>query len=155
FTGHQNPIYALAKPNKGSLFFTAGNDKGVVEWSLEKMAFVKVKLPVQSSVYALYCHENLLIIAERSGVFSVFDLVKQEVITTVNAHTKPIFGVQVIAHKNELLTSSEDGSVAIWSLDSFKELYRLDISSDTVRCIAVSPDEKEIAFGCKDSAIHI
>jgi len=155
FTGHQNPVYALVKSDKEGIFFTAGNDKGVVEWSLKKMAFVMVKLPVQSSVYYLHNHNDQLFIAERSGAFSVFDFIKQEIVARVNAHPKPIFGMQTIAFKNELLTSSEDGTVAIWSLDNFKELYRLPISADTVRCIAISPDEKEIAFGCKDSTIHI
>jgi len=155
FTGHQNPVYALVKSDKEGIFFTAGNDKGVVEWSLKKMAFVMVKLPVQSSVYYLHNYNNQLFIAERSGAFSVFDFIKQEVVARINAHPKPIFGMQTIARKNELLTSSEDGTVAIWSLDSFTELYRLPISHDTVRCMAVSPDEKEIAFGCKDSTIHI
>ena len=155
FTGHQNPVYALVKSDKEGIFFTAGNDKGVVEWSLKKMAFVMVKLPVQSSVYYLHNHNDQLFIAERSGAFSVFDFIKQEIVARVNAHPKPIFGMRTIAYKNELLTSSEDGTVAIWSLENFKELYRLPISTDTVRCIAISPDEKEIAFGCKDSTIHI
>jgi len=155
FTGHQNPIYALVKSDKDGIFFTAGNDKGVVEWSLKKMAFVMVKLPVQSSVYYLHNYNNQLFIGERSGAFSVFDFIKQEVVARINAHVKPIFGMATIAHKNELLTSSEDGAVAIWSLKDFKELYRLPISHDTVRCIAVSPEEKEVAFGCKDGSIHI
>lgn len=155
FTGHQNPIYAMANSDKAGIFFTAGNDKGVVEWSLKKMAFIAVKLPVQSSVYYLHNYNHQLFIAERSGAFSVFDFIKQEVTARINAHAKPIFGMQTIPHKNELLTSSEDGTVTIWSLDDFKELYRLPISTDTVRCMALSPDEKEIAFGCKDSTIHI
>lgn len=155
FTGHQNPIYALVKSDKEGIFFTAGNDKGVVEWSLKEMAFVMVKLPVQSSVYYLHSYNNQLFIAERSGAFSVFDFEKQEVVARVNAHPKPIFGMATVAHKKELLTSSEDGTVAIWSLGDFSELYRLPISTDTVRCIAISPDEKEIAFGCKDGTIHI
>lgn len=155
FIGHQNPIYALVKSDKEDIFFTAGNDKGVVEWSLKEMAFVMVKLPVQSSVYYLHNYNDQLFIAERSGAFSVFDFNKQEVIARVNAHPKPIFGMASIKHKQELLTSSEDGTVAVWSLANFKELYRLPISNDTVRCIAISTDEKEIAFGCKDSTIHI
>lgn len=155
FAGHQNPVYALVKSDKDGIFFTAGNDKGVVEWSLKEMAFIMVKLPVQSSVYYLHNHNNQLFIGERSGAFSVFDFIKQEVVARINAHAKPIFGMKTLVGKNELLTSSEDGTVAIWSLADFTELYRLPISYDTVRCIAVSPDEKEVAFGCKDSTIHI
>jgi len=155
FSGHQNPIYALTKSAKDGIFFTAGNDKGVVEWSLNQMAFVMVKMPVQSSVYYLHNFEDRLFVAERSGAFSVYDFLAQEITYRINAHPKPIFGMQTISYKNELLTSSEDGSVAIWSLSDFKELYRLEISTDTVRCIAISPTEKEIAFGCKDGSIHI
>ncbi len=155
FTGHQNPVYALGKSDKDGIFFTAGNDKGVVEWSLKKMAFVMVKLSVQSSVYELHNYNNQLFIGERSGTFSVFDFIKQEVVARVNAHSKPVFGMQTIASKHEFLTSSEDGTVGIWSLTDFTELHRLPISYTTVRCIAVSPDEKEVAFGCKDNTIHI
>lgn len=155
FTGHQNPVYALAKSDKEGIFFTAGNDKGVVEWSLKKMAFVMVKLPVKSSVYCLHNYNNQLFIGERNGTFTVYDFVKQTVVAEVAAHSKPIFGIQTLAHKRELLTSSEDGSLVIWSLNDFKELYRLPIAQDTVRCIAISPDEEEIALGCKDGTIHI
>lgn len=154
-SGHQNPVYALANSNDPHSFFSAGNDKGVVEWSLETMTFAKVKMPVQSSVYSLHCYENLLFVGERSGAFSVFDLVKQEIKIRINAHTKPIFDIRVIANKNELLTTGEDGSVAVWSLDDFKEIYRFQAAYDTVRCMAISPDQTTVAFGCKDHLIKI
>jgi WD40 repeat protein len=155
FPGHQNPVYALANADEDGVFFSAGNDKGVVEWSLETMAFVKVKMPVQSSVYSLLSHDNLLFIGERSGAFSVYDLAKQEIVVRVNAHPKPIFDIKVVKSKNELLTTGEDGSVAVWSLKDYSEIYRFQVAYDTVRCIAISPDENEIAFGCKDHQIKI
>lgn len=155
FSGHQNPVYALANANKDEIFYSAGNDKGVVEWSLQNLAFVEVKTPVQSSVYSLFNYKNLLFIGERSGAFSVYDLTKQEIITRVNAHPKPIFDIKVVQSKNELLTTGEDGSVAVWSLKDFTEIYRFQVAYDTVRCIAISPDETEIAFGCKDHLIQI
>ncbi|MCX2473625.1 WD40 repeat domain-containing protein [Pedobacter sp. MC2016-05] len=155
FPGHQNPVYALANADENGIFYSAGNDKGLVEWSLENMAFVKVKTPVQSSVYSLLSYNNLLFIGERSGAFSVYDLIKQEIVTRIDAHPKPIFGIQVAKSKNELLTTGEDGSVAVWSLNDFSEIYRFQVAYDTVRCIAISPDETEIAFGCKDHLIRI
>ena len=117
FSGHQNHVYALANSDKAETFFSAGNDKGVVEWSLETMAFVKVKMPVQSSVYYLYYHNNKLFVGERSGAFSVYDLNEEKVIARISAHTKPIFNIQVVKSKNELLTTGEDGAVAVWSLE--------------------------------------
>jgi len=153
--GHQNPVYALAHSDQDELFFSGGNDKGIVEWSLAEMAFVKVKMPVQSSVYCLHYHNDQLFVGERSGAFSVYDLKEQKVIVRVNAHIKPIFDIQTVKSKNELLTTGEDGTVAVWSLNDFKEIYRFQAAYDTVRTIALSPDETEIAFGCKDHLIKI
>lgn len=154
-SGHQNPVYALANSDEDEVFFSAGNDKGVVEWSLETMAFVKIKMPVQSSVYALHYHNNQLFVGERSGAFSVYDFIAQKVIIRINAHTKPIFNIQTVISKNELLTTGEDGSVAVWSLNDFAEIYRFQAAYDTVRAIAISPDETDVAFGCKDHLIRI
>ncbi|MFD2286579.1 WD40 repeat domain-containing protein [Pedobacter petrophilus] len=155
FSGHQNPVYALAHSDKDEIFFSAGNDKGIVEWSLSEMAFVKIKMPVQSSVYYLHYFNNLLFIGERSGAFSVYDLTQNKVVERINAHTKPIFNIQTVKSKNELLTTGEDGSVAVWSLKDFSEIYRFQAAYDTVRAISISPDETEIAFGCKDHLIKI
>ncbi|WP_316850854.1 WD40 repeat domain-containing protein [Pedobacter agri] len=154
-SGHQNPIYALANSADKEVFFSAGNDKGVVEWSLETLAFVKVKMPVQSSVYYLHYYNNFLFIGERSGAFSVFDLDKGEIVNRVNAHLKPIFNIQTVQSKNELITTGEDGTVSVWSLADFSEIYRFQAAYNTVRAIAISPDETEIAFGCKDHLIKI
>ncbi|MEJ5996202.1 WD40 repeat domain-containing protein [Pedobacter sp. Du54] len=154
-SGHQNPVYALANSDEEGLFFSAGNDKGVVEWSLHDMAFVKVKMPVQTSVYCLATYQNLLFVGERSGSFSVYDLKKQKIIIHIAAHSKPIFDIKIIKSKNEFLTTGEDGTVAVWSLVDFKEIYRFQVAYDTVRAIAISPDETTVAFGCKDHLIRI
>ncbi|RNL54013.1 WD40 repeat domain-containing protein [Pedobacter jejuensis] len=154
-SGHQNPVYALANSESGETFYSAGNDKGVVEWSLADMAFLKVKMPVQSSVYCLHHFDNLLFVGERSGAFSVYDLHKEEMVIRVNAHLKPIFDIKTVKSKNELITTGEDGTVAVWSLTDFTEIYRFQAAYDTVRTIAISPDEQEIALGCKDHLIRI
>ncbi|MET4080176.1 WD40 repeat protein [Pedobacter sp. UYP30] len=154
-SGHQNPVYALANSDKEGIFFSAGNDKGVVEWSAKKMAFVMVKLPVQSSVYTLHNYNNRLYIGERSGMLTVYDFLEQKIVAQTQAHTKPIFDIISIKSKDELLTTGEDGTVAVWSLKDLEELYRFQISTSMVRTMAVSPDESEIAFGSKDHAIYV
>lgn len=154
-SGHQNPIYALANMVGENGFYSAGNDKGVVQWSLETMAFVKVLVPVQSSVYALHVSGDLLIIAQRSGLILVFDLNLQKLVSTLDFHQKGVFDLKTIAHKQELLSTGEDGTVAVWSLKDFSLLYKFHVLDNTVRVIAVSKDEKEIALGCKDGLIRI
>lgn len=154
-SGHQNPIYALSDGFNGQTFYSAGNDKGVVEWSLETMAFVKVLVPVQSSVYAMHRFENLLFIAQRSGVILVFDLEESLIKATLSFHKKAVFDLETIPSKRELLSTGEDGVLAVWSLTDFSLLYNFTVISDTVRVIAVSKNEQEVALGCKDGVVRI
>ncbi len=154
-SGHQNPVYALANSDQPEVFFSAGNDKGVVEWSLKTMAFVKVLVPVQSSVYALHRYQHLLFIAQRSGLILVFDLEKQEVAARLTFHEKGVFDLKTIASKNELISTGEDGTLAIWSLADFSLLYHFKVISDTVRTVALSLDEQQLALGAKDGVIRI
>lgn len=154
-SGHQNPIYALSEGLNDQTFYSAGNDKGVVEWSLETMGFVKVLVPVQSSVYAMHRFENLLFIAQRSGLILVFDLVENLVKATLSFHKKAVFDLKTISSKRELLSTGEDGILAVWSLIDFSLLYNFKVISDTVRVITVSKNEQEVALGCKDGVVRI
>lgn len=154
-SGHQNPIYTLANTVGGNGFYSAGNDKGVVEWSLDTMTFVKVLVPVQSSVYALHRYEDLLFIAQRSGLILVYDTGASSLLSTLTHHKKAVFDIKTIPSKDELISTGEDGTVAVWSLKDFSLLYTFPVISDTVRTIAISGDESEVALGCKDSVIRI
>ncbi|RZM27740.1 MAG: WD40 repeat domain-containing protein [Pedobacter sp.] len=154
-SGHQNPIYALANTIGGNGFYSAGNDKGVVEWSLDTMTFVRVLVPVQSSVYALHRYEHLLFIAQRSGLILVFDTLTSTLVSTLTYHKKAVFDIKTIPSKQELISTGEDGTVAVWSLKDFSLLYSFPVISNTVRTIAISGDESEVALGCKDSVVRI
>lgn len=154
-SGHQNPIYALANTAHDNGFYSAGNDKGVVLWSLDTMTFVKVLVPVQSSVYALHCYENFLFIAQRSGLILVYDTLLSSITATLTFHKKAVFDIKTIPSKQEFISTGEDGAVAVWSLKDFSLLYSFPVLSNTIRKIAVSGDETEVALGCKDSLIRI
>lgn len=154
-SGHQNPVYALANSGEPGIFFTGGNDKGVVEWSLEKLSFTKVLMPVKTSVYSLHRYENQLFVGQRSGELNIFDLSTQLITANFQAHEKPVFDIVTIPSKQEFLTASEDGTVGVWSLADLSLLYRIRVSADTVRAIAISADGLHAAFGCKDSVIRI
>jgi centriolar protein POC1 len=156
-SGHQNPIYTVESSGKQHIFFTAGNDKGVVEWSLKTNTFVKVLMPVASSVYSLHApaFSPVLAVGERSGKVQIFNLDEQRIQHSLKHHALPVFDITSVPSKKELLLSSEDGTISVWSMDSYEMVYRFKVSDDTVRVMAVSPDEKLIAFGCKDNFIRI
>lgn len=156
-SGHQNPIYTLENSQKKGIIFTAGNDKGVVEWRVDEPGFIKVLFPVNSSVYALHCTEShpLLFAGERSGQVDVFNFEEQKISGRLQFHKLPIFDIKSVKSKNELICSSEDGTVSVWDMSNLNMLYNFKVSDQTVRVISISPDEKTVAFGSKDNSIKI
>jgi WD40 repeat protein len=156
-SGHQNPVYAVEASQKPGIIFTAGNDKGVVEWRLRDMSFIKVIMPVKSSVYTLHCPlaAPILAVGELSGCITLFNFTEQKIVAELKHHVLPIFDLKSVTRKNELLASSEDGTVSVINLLSYQLIYNFKVSNLTVRCIAVNPDESLVAFGCKDNTVRI
>ena len=162
--GHQNPIYTAEPSQKAGILFTAGNDTGVVEWNLTQKEFIKVLMPVKTSVYALHAPSAapLLAVGERNGDVSLFNFIEQKIGAVLKHHKQPIFDIKSVTSKKELLVSSEDGTVSVWDLnykdgeiDQHQLLYTFKVSPAMVRVISISPDEKTVAFGCKDNRIRI
>ncbi|TZF83067.1 WD40 repeat domain-containing protein [Pedobacter sp. BS3] len=155
--GHQNPVYTVEQAHNQHVFYTAGNDKGIVEWNLDTPGFSRVLMPVQSSVYALHAPANkpVLLVGERSGSIQIYNFEDSKPGMTLKRHALPVFDIRSINYKNEFLAASEDGTVTVWSLENYQLLYQFAASSDTIRTIAISSDEKWIALGCKDNYIRI
>jgi len=156
-TGHGNPIFALELSQKPGILFSGGNDKGLVEWSLKNNSFIKVMFPVMASVYAIHCPVDLplMFVGLRTGEVKVFHFLQQQLLPSLKHHRSPVFDIKSVKNKQELLVASEDGTVSIWSLHTHELLHFITVSDDTVRCIAISPDEKQVAFGCRNNQIKI
>ncbi|GAB2685573.1 hypothetical protein GCM10027037_03960 [Mucilaginibacter koreensis] len=156
-TGHSNPIFALELSQKPGILFSGGNDKGLVEWSLKSNTFIKVMFPVTASIYAIHCLVDfpLMMTGLRNGDVLVFDFIQQKIIATLKKHQKPIFDIKSAPGKKEILIASEDGSISVWSLETLQLLHIIRVSIDTVRSIAISFDEQQVAFGCRDQSIQV
>jgi centriolar protein POC1 len=156
-SGHGNPVFALELSQKQGILFSAGNDKGLVEWDLNAQSFIKVMFPVKASIYAIHCPVGfpLMFAGMRNGDVLVFDFVQQKITATLKHHTKPIFDIKSIAGKSELLIASEDGKVSVWNLNTLQLVHTIPVSADTIRSIAIEPDKQQIAFGCRDSAVRV
>ena len=155
--GHGNPVFTLELSQKPGILFTGGNDKGLVEWSLKNYAFIKVLFPVNASIYTIHCPVGfpLLFAGLRNGDLLAFDFIKQQLLAPLKHHQKPVFDIKSVNNKQELLIASEDGTVSVWNLKTLELLHTVKVSSDTIRCISISPDEKRVAFGCRNNEIKI
>ncbi len=155
--GHQNSIYSVESSAESDFFYTAGNDKGIVQWSFDSLSPVKVLMPVKTSVYSLHIPPDGSVMAsgEISGQINIYSFTEQAVIARLHNHTLPVFSVNSLSTKKELLAASEDGTVSVTDLVTNKLIYTFKVSAETVRCMAISPGEQLIAFGCKDNFIRI
>ncbi|UIR55292.1 WD40 repeat domain-containing protein [Sphingobacterium sp. SRCM116780] len=155
--GHQNPIFALENGYFSNTFFSGGNDKGVVEWDLEKKGFKRILCAVSSSIYALHLIPNTpyLAIALREGKVMIVDVENQKLIANLHVSNKAVFALQTIPNKKELVAVGEDGIASVWSLTSYEKVHEFAISSNTIRTVALSHDQKNIVFGDKNGDLFL
>lgn len=156
-TGHQNPIYTLAVDTQRNTLYSAGNDKGIVEWDLDSLQFKRVLCNVPSSVYHLSVLEDrdLLIACLRSGGILVIRKEEPTLAARLTIEQGAVFVAKAIPSKNELLAVDEYGKAYVWSLESFELLYSFNVSNTTVRCAAVDEEKGIVALGDKLGEIHI
>lgn len=156
-TGHQNPIFAVENGPEASMLFTAGNDKGVVQWNMDTFAFERILYPVQSSVYALHLLSDttFMVIGTRSGKVMVVDTLTQKLVASLEHHKRPVFDIKSFRNKPELILSSEDGTVSVWDTANFRLLYHFKVAEQTVRTIAISQGEETLVFGTKAGNLKI
>lgn len=153
--GHRNPVYTVVVDAAGGLF-TAGNDKGVVEWDLHGQSFKRILYPVQHSVYALcLIGGDLLAIGQRNGEILLVNRERGELVSKFVLHQAAVFDLKVYEQESKLIAASEDGTFSVWDLRTGNLVYHGLVGRTTLRNIAINPTEDRVVFGLKDGWIKI
>jgi WD40 repeat protein len=152
--GHEHPIYALCISQKEHILFSAGGEGAVVEWSLKKMAPIKVMFKTRATIYSLHCPKSLplLISGDRNGQISIFDFIQQKIVFQKQLTEKPIFGMLSVG--NLLYFISEDGTLRTFDLVQFKIIEENLIANESLRSIAFNEHDQLIYIGAKDNRIY-
>ncbi len=155
--GHQNPIYTLELDADKHILYSAGNDKGIVEWDLEQMKFKRILCAVPASVYCLKIIPGTDLIAAgmRNGEIFIIRRTEPELVAKLKAEKGAIFNIQVLTVKDEIIAIGEEGIAYVWSLRTFQLLYTFQVSKERVRTMAVSIEKQLVAFGDKQGLIYI
>jgi len=156
-SGHRNPIYAVEKGTDMDTFFTAGGDRGVVEWDLRAGKFKRILCSVPASVYALHLIPDtaLLAVAMRNGEVWIVDTESQALRKKLSVERGAVFAVRTLAHRQEILAIGEEGFAYVWSLETFELIYRFRVSDTTVRTAETDPAQARIAFGDRSGRIRL
>lgn len=154
--GHQNPIFAVEAGKDSSVLFTAGNDRGIVEWDLSLGKFRRILCTVPASVYTLRLLDdgNTLAAGLRNGELWLIDVEKQALIKKLKLEQGAVFALQELSQKKELLAIGEEGVAYVWSLENLELLYRFRVSNTTVRAVALYPAQGQLLFGDKAGTVY-
>lgn len=155
-SGHNNPVYAVSAHPQKPLFYSAGNDKGIVEWDLNTNEHLRIFKPVKSSVYSLLTIEetNMLIAGCSDGSILFFDLKDAKLLSSIKVDSG-VFDLKYSLLKKELLASTDSGLVIIIDPQNFKILHQFKSGNDKIRTIAISDRLNLIATASNDKIIRI
>jgi len=154
---HKAAIYALCQGEEESIFYSGGSDRYVIRWNLEKMEAEKVVSKSPTTIVSL-CFlklQNILLIGQMEGGVHVIDLTANEELKYLKIHKGYIFDIQLIEEKNEVVFSSGDGSISVWSTEDFTLLFQAQIGKGKNRKIAYSSDRNELAVTSADGFVQV
>lgn len=155
-SGHSNPIYTvIAHPNE-VLLYTAGNDKGIVEWDISKGAPNRIFKQIKNTVYSLeiITESNLLIAGCNDGNICFFDLNTTQLIGTLSVGSA-IFQLKYLAHKKELIASTDQGLIFIINPFEQKLIHQFPSGTQKVRSFAIHQNLNLLATVSNDEMVRI
>jgi WD40 repeat protein len=165
---HADAVASAVFTDKGELF-TGSADKTVKQWKVAANAPTRnFAHPNLVDAVAWSPDGKMLATACHDGIVRIFDIEKNAVAKTINAHTTPqpsaVYSVTWTADGKQLLSTSFDKSMKLWDATSgnmvreFKAFAAKGFEKghqDQVFCAAITKDGKLIASGSSDRRIKL
>lgn len=157
FTGHADAVYALAKGLSPVHFYSGSGDTFVGSWNLATGTFEKPIAKTNAAIYAVAGDENsrFLFIGQRGGILYKADLQRLEPIRAIEAHKGDIYGIALDGSRNRVYSCGADGFLRVWALDTLALLAAFHLCNSNVRCVVLSPENKQFAVGSSDGSLRI
>ncbi len=155
FGGHRDCVYALERGNKLGSFFSAGGDGLVVSWHLTRPDLGELIAQIPASVYAL-CFDadrNRLWIGQNYEGIHLIDPATKTEIASLKLTTAAIFDIKI--YRNTAIVALGDGVVVVIDPETLEIRKHLKASSQSARCVAINPVEREFAVGYSDHTLRI
>ena len=154
--GHNNPIYAVIAHPIEDLCYTAGNDKGIVEWNLGTKTHQRVFNQIKQTVYSLeiITELDLLVAGCNDGNLCFFDLKTTKFLVTINL-SSAIFHLKYVESKKELIASTDKGFIFIINPNEKTIIHQFQSGSQKVRSFANNLENKLLATVSNDEFIRI
>lgn len=154
--GHSNPIYTVISHPKENICYTAGNDKGIVEWDLGTKTHKRIFNQIKQTVYCLeiISDHNLLIAGCNDGNLCFFDLTTTKLLSNIILGSA-IFHLTSIESKKELLASTDKGLVFVINPDEKTILHQFQSGNQKVRSFAYHQQQNLLVTVSNDEYVRI
>jgi WD40 repeat protein len=158
---HINGVESVAFNPAGRWLASAGSDRSVYVWDLERHELAKVLNRAQASAETLTSRVafapdgSTLAVANDDGLVTLWDLASGIQRHNFRASTH---GVRCLAFSPDglvLATGSTDRSIVLWDMATLSRRATLSGSRGQVNSIAFSPDGRTLASGCTDGAAKL
>lgn len=144
---------AVNKSNKDLLLGSADGIVQVWEDTLAHHLYFEEAFAVNTM--AISPDYKTLALGREKGDVVLWNLETKSLIRTIAGHQSAITDVDFDYQSKQLLSSSRDGTVRVWSIHDSKKLpLVLDDHEDWVMSACFSPDGKRIISGSKDNSIR-
>ncbi len=153
--GHSGAIYSIQFD--GIFLYSASADKYIVRWDIatgEQDNFA-IKTPTTAYAIQLFDNNTKLAAGLASGDLHIFDLIERKEIKHIQLHKKSIFSLAENKTHNQLYVADGNGFVSVWDTQTLDLLIQLPFSSDKIRSMQCSNDEKKMYLSCKDGDIRV
>lgn len=154
--GHSNPIYTVISHPSKNLFYTAGNDKGIVEWDLDLKVPSRIFKAIKNTVYALeiIAEQDLLIAGCNNGSICFFSLLDTSLVNIIK-NNSAIFHLKYNSFKNELIVSTDKGEVLIINPTTKQLLHQFQSGYQKVRSLDFHQNTNLLATVSNDEMIRL
>lgn len=153
--GHKAAVFSLSEGRSPGRILSGAGEGWIVEWDLAAPDLGKVIAQVEGNIFSLhYLAEREQVVAGTmyGGVHWV-DLQDPERTLNVAHHKKGVYAMLPLGAS--LFTGGGDGVLTRWSIAERRTQESLQLSHQSIRSIAYSPERNELAVGASDHHIYL
>src|SRR5262245_28961379 len=114
FTGHVDCIYTSAIDREAQKVYTAGGDGMIVSWDALHGGDGSLLDRVDSGVYSMCLHGEMLLVGNRTGNIFLVDLPGKKTERNIEAHSQGIFDICYDSEENCFYSCGFDGVMNTW-----------------------------------------
>lgn len=155
-TGHESVHAVSYSPNAKSIATGGYNESGIRIWDANTgklLSKIEHDWPVWSLVWT--SDQKKLIAGTGYGLIRIFDTATSQQVAILEGHTYIVYSITLFHNDRLLSSTSFDGTVHLWNLDTNLRVCRPLLHKNTVGFSAFSADGTLLVTACDDQNAYV